>query len=156
MKLNKQTLMLKAFSLSKIPMIFFTGADVEEMTNERCIIRIPLNYRTRNHLGTMYFGSLCVGADVAGGLIAWDLIQKSKKKISLVFKSYKADFEKRPDSDVYFVCEYGKEIAAFVKKVSESTERHNLMIPLIAETRKSGKPETVARFEIELSLKLKQ
>ena len=63
----KATLMLRAFGLFKIPMILFVGPRVVEMNAERCVLKIPLGYRTRNHLGGMYFGTLATGADCAAG-----------------------------------------------------------------------------------------
>ncbi len=35
-------------------------------------IRIPLGWRTRNHLGSMYFGALATGADLVGGLLVME------------------------------------------------------------------------------------
>ena len=151
----KNTAMLRAFAFMKIPLIWSLSPSVIELGEDKTVVQINLSRKTKNHLGSMYFGALGVGADVAGGLIAWEMIQKSGKKISLVFKSFKAEFTKRPDADVYFVCSYGNEIKEFVKKVSNSSERMNLSVPLHAEIRTKNGVEKVANFEIELSLKAK-
>jgi len=55
----------------------------------------------------MYFGVLAVGADVTGGFLAMNYIQASKSKINLIFKDFHADFLKRAEDDVHFVCEDG-------------------------------------------------
>ena len=82
------------------------------------------------------------------------LIRERKAKVSLVFKSFRADFLKRPESDVYFVCEEGARIRALVETVLDSEERHTEPIALRAEVRpEGGPPETVAEFVLELSLK---
>ncbi|HEY8887948.1 MAG TPA: DUF4442 domain-containing protein, partial [Gallionella sp.] len=57
------TLGLRLFGFAKIPMMLYVRPSVMEISNERVVVRIPLTRRTRNHLGSMYFGALSVGAD---------------------------------------------------------------------------------------------
>ncbi len=150
----KQTLSVRALGWWKIPLIAAVRPTVVELGADRCVIRLPLRRRTRNHLGSMYFGALAIGADIAGGLLAVRLIRAENAKVSLAFKSFRADFLKRPESDVYFVCEEGARIRDLVEKTLASTERHTEPIPLRAEVRPAGgPPEIVAEFVLELSLK---
>ena len=150
----KQTLSIRALGWWKIPLIAAVWPTVVELEGDRCVIRIPLRRRTRNHLGSMYFGALSIGADIAGGLLAVQMIRAEKAKVSLAFKSFRADFLKRPESDVYFVCEEGARVRALVAKTLVSEERHTEPIALRAEVRPAGGPvETVAEFILELSLK---
>lgn len=150
----KQTLSVRALGWWKIPLLAAVRPRVVEMGGDRCAVCIPLRRFTRNHLGSMYFGALAIGADLAGGLLAVRLIRERKAKVSLVFKSFRADFLKRPESDVYFVCEEGARIRALVETVLASEDRHTEPIALRAEVRpESGPAETVAEFVLELSLK---
>jgi acyl-coenzyme A thioesterase PaaI-like protein len=150
----KQTLSIRALGWWKIPLIALVSPSVVELEGDRCVIRIPLRRRTRNHLGSMYFGALSIGADIAGGLLAVQLIRAERAKVSLAFKSFRADFLKRPESDVYFVCEEGARIRALVERTLASAERHTEPIALRAEVRPANGPaETVAEFVLELSLK---
>jgi acyl-coenzyme A thioesterase PaaI-like protein len=152
--LCKQTLSIRALGWWKIPLIALVRPTVVEMSGDRCVIRIPLRRRTRNHLGSMYFGALSIGADIAGGLLAVRLIREQKAKVSLAFKSFQANFLKRPESDVYFVCEEGEKIRALVARTLASEERHTEPVSLRAEVRPVGGPvEIVAEFVLELSLK---
>lgn len=153
-ELLKQTLQVRALGWWKIPLIAAVRPRVIEMSDTRCVILIPLRRRTRNHLGSMYFGALSIGADIAGGLLAVQLIRAERAKVSLAFKSFRADFLKRPESDVYFVCEEGARIRALVETTLSSDERHTEPIALRAEVRPDGgAPETVAEFVLDLSLK---
>ena len=150
----KQTLSIRVLGWWKIPLIAAVWPTVVELEGDRCVIRIPLRRRTRNHLGSMYFGALSIGADIAGGLLAVQMIRAEKAKVSLAFKSFRADFLKRPEADVYFVCEEGARIRALVAKTLASEERHTEPIALRAEVRPAGgSVETVAEFILELSLK---
>ncbi len=149
----KQNLFVTMFGLLKVPLIFFVSPKVIELSDEKCIVSIPLKRKTKNHLGSMYFGVLCTGADIAGGLCAMNEIKKSKKKIQLSFKDFKAEFLKRAYEDVHFECTENQEIKAFVEMVANSTERHNRIVKIDAISSKSR--ELIAKFELTLSLKSK-
>lgn len=155
--ITKVNFFLKAFALTKIPLILFSGVSVIEINDQRTIIKIPLNWRTKNHLKFMYFGALCVGADVAAGLYALLLIQESKLKIQLSFKDFKANFLKRPTADVYFIVNNADEIRACVQNViNEPGIRKNLSVPVSAITDlNDNMNSTVAEFILTLSLKIK-
>ena len=151
----KETLGLRAFGLVKIPLLFSVSPTVLEVTRERCEVKIPLNFWTRNHLKSMYFGTLAMGADCAGGLLAMQAIRASKKNVVLLFKDFHADFLKRPESDVHFICEDGLKIDRQVKETIRGGERTNQTLKIIATTPKVSGDEPVAKFLLTLSLKLK-
>lgn len=148
------TFLLRSFGFLKIPLIYFIKPSVLEISDERIVVRVALNRKTRNHLGSMYFGTLAIGADTAVGLLATHHFRKRRAKLHLSFKDFRADFLKRADGDVHFACEQGKEIAAFVDEVIASGERRNLSVPALAFV-PSRHPEPVARFTLTLSLKRK-
>ncbi len=145
----KATMLLQGIGFLKIPLLFFVRPRVSEITDTRARVEIPLTRKTKNHLGSMYFGALAIGADCVVGLLAMHHIQK--QKVHLSFKDFNADFLKRPEGNVTFLCEEGDKIAAFVQKVLQTGERHNLPVhasALVGE-------ETVAKFILTLSLKRK-
>jgi len=133
-------------------MIWYCRPKVIEHTDEKIEIKIPLRRRTKNHLGSMYFGVLAVGADITGGFLAMDPIQESGRKIALIFKDFKADFLKRPEGDVHFMCNDGAAIKELVDKTANSTERFNYKLNIDAVV-PSISSEVVAKFELTLSLK---
>jgi acyl-coenzyme A thioesterase PaaI-like protein len=148
----RETFLLRAFGL-KIPLLFWTMPSVVELTESRCEVRIPLGRRTRNHLGSMYFGALSIGADCAGGLIAMKLIHQRGENVSLIFKDFQAEFLKRAEGDVHFSCEEGAQIAELVQRTLASSERQNLPVHVVATVPSRLGQEPVARFTLTLSLK---
>src|SRR5512137_842026 len=106
----------------KIPVLLFLGPRVERLDEDGCEVSIRLRWRSRNHLGSMYFGALCAGADVAGGLNAARLIRDRHPRVSLVFGDVKGDFLKRADGDVRFTCADGRRIAEAVASTEASGE----------------------------------
>ena len=149
----KTTLFLKFFGFLKVPMIYYCNPKVINISKESVEIKISLKRRTKNHVGSMYFGSLSVGADVTGAVIALDLIKKSKFKINLLFKDFKADFLKRAEGDVHFICNDGKLISEMIKETELSKKRVNKPIDITAYVPSKFKDTPVAKFILTLSLK---
>jgi hypothetical protein len=153
--LLKETLLLRALSL-RIPTFLFYGPRVLRLDDEGCDLEIPLNWRTGNHLiGAMYFGALCAGADLAGGLNAAKLMYTRHRKVKLVFGDIQGEFLKRADGDVVFRCNDGRRAAEAVRQADETGERVTLPIHVVALVPKKYGDDPVARFTLGLSLKRK-
>jgi len=150
----RQTLSLRFLGWTKIPLLASVRPSVVELDGDRCVIRIPLRRWTRNHLGSMYFGALAIGADIAGGMLAVEQIRKSRAKVSLAFKSFHADFLKRPESDVFFICEEGAKVRDLVARTLACEDRLGELVHIQAAVKaEDGSFDPVAEFTLELTLK---
>jgi len=149
---TRETFSLRWFGLTRIRLLFYIGISVAEVSPERMVIRIPLRRRTRNHLGSMYFGVLCAGADCAAGALAMYLIKQKRAHISLVFKNFNAEFLKRAEGNVDFCCTQGTEISELIDQAAASDTRVERKIEIVA-TVPSLSNEPVAKFDLTLSLK---
>jgi hypothetical protein len=156
------TLGVRFLGWSKIRMIALCSPQVITLSAEKVVIKIKLSAFTKNHWGSMYFGALAVGADISGGLLAWKLIQDSGEDVGLLFKDFSAKFSRRPQNDVYFVCDEGALVVSLMQKTLETSERQNQSLKIVAFARpegESGLPDfldnthRVAEFEVTLSLK---
>ncbi len=151
--LFKETALVRLLGL-RIPMILFTGPRVLRLDAEGCDVEIPLGWRTRNGLiGAMYFGALCVGADLAGGLPAAKLIFSRHPEVKLVFGELRAEFLKRADGDVIFRNRDGRRSAEAVERAAASGERVTIPLEVLALVPAKYGDEPVARFTMSLSLK---
>jgi len=148
----KHTLYLRYFGLTKIPLLYYARPSVIEKSDERVVIRIPLSRRTKNHQGSMYFAALAMGADCSVGLLAVELINKQRHRISFIFKDFNAEFYRRATGDVFFSCNQGREIAELVQKAAANDERVEMMLHATA-TVPAEDDEPVARFRLTLSLR---
>lgn len=134
-------------------MLLFARPSVVELSMARSVIRIPLARRTRNHLGSMYFGALAVGADCAAGLLALEHIRVQKEKIDLIFGSFRGSFLRRAEDHTLFTCNEGDRISALVSEAASSDQRVELPVEVVATVPARTGNEPVARFELLLSLK---
>lgn len=150
--LLRETLFVRLFSL-RVPVLLFLGPRVERLDGERCEVTIPLRWRSRNHVGSMYFGALCAGADVAGGLGAAREIRERHPRVGLIFADVRGQFLKRADGDVRFTCADGRRVAEAVAEADRTGERVALPVEVVATVPAKYGEEPVARFTLGLSLK---
>lgn len=155
-ELQKANWKFKLVGLFKIRMIGFVGARLVSYSEKETVIKIPLTWRTRNHLGSMYFGALATGADVAGAWIAFDYLDKTRTQVSIVFKDQQSEFFKRADGDVFFTCKEGQKIAGAFEETVRDGERKNIQLDVIATVPEKYKEEPVAKFTMTLSMKAKK
>lgn len=150
--MNKMQRNLWLFGLFKIPMIAYCRPRITVWNEDEVIIRIKRSRRTNNHLKSMYFGALMVGADLAAGMHAFAHSASGGNKISLAFKSCRANFLQRPETDVYFEAKAGAIVRGMIARSKQTKERVNavVLVRMYDENRVE-----VAQAEMELSIKVK-
>jgi acyl-coenzyme A thioesterase PaaI-like protein len=155
-EIQKANLKFKLVGLFQIRMIGFVGAKLVRYNEKETVVKIPLNRRTRNHLGSMYFGALATGADVTGAWIAFDYLARTKAPVSIVFKDINANFLKRADGDVHFTCIDGPEVVEAFKATIADGERKNLKLKVVATVPSKYDDEPVAEFNMTLSMRARK
>jgi len=152
--LVRETLVLRLLGL-RIPSLLFLAPRVMELDDEGCAVKIPLGWRSRNHVGSMYVGALCAGADLASGLNAFRAIRSGHPKVVPLFKDLRADFLKRADGDVLFRTRDGRRVAEVVRQADETGERFTIPVEVVATVPEKYGDEPVARFTMGLSVRRK-
>ena len=149
----KANIFVKILAFTKIPLMFFCRPKVIEINDQKVIVKIPFRRKVKNHVNSMYFGALAVGADLSGAYLAFHHINKTDKKIKLIFKDFHADFLKRAEGDVHFICNDGDKIKSLIDKVLSEGERCNTTVNVNAFVPSKFKNDPVAKFMLTLSLK---
>lgn len=152
----KPTTMVRLWSLQNVFLLWLTRLRILELTDERCVVKIPLNWITRRRdIRAMYLGTLCMGADVAAGLISFKLVQDRKEKVNFIFKDLKGEFLKRAEGDVYFTNNEGAVVQDLMHRALATGERQEALVHVVATVPSKLGDEPVARFELTLSVKKK-
>jgi hypothetical protein len=149
----KANFFLKAYGLLKIPLLAFVNPKCVEISPTRSVIKIKLRRRTKNHLNVMYFGALGIGAELSIAITAVASIYESGQKIDFIFKDFKADFLKRCDGDVNFICDEADKVRALIEKVKNSSERLEGTFKAYSTVPSKSETEKVATYELTLSVK---
>jgi len=149
----QQTLFIRIWGFLNVPMIHWLKPTVVEFSSEKVQIRLPLSRRSKNHLKSMYFGALCAGADIAGGILAMHMIKKKKLPINLVFSAVDAKFLKRAMGDTLFTCFDCGKIATLIQEAMDTGQRVSGEVNIIATCPEASGDEPVAHFKLSISLK---
>jgi hypothetical protein len=145
--------MLEAFGATKVPLLFSCRPKVDELSADRCVVKIPLNHWTKNHHGSLYFGALAIGAEAAIGIPCLHEIYTHDYPIRMLFKSFKANFLKRAEGSTWFDTHDVRKIRQLVQDAQNSSERLEAVVFVTAKSEIQGRLEPVAEFELTLSLK---
>ena len=143
------------FGLTQVRLIHYCRPKIVDVNKEGVTLFMPLDRRTRNHVRSMYIGAMVVGVDMVTGFTALLKIRESKRNVILIFKDLKANFLKRAEGNIHYICSEGKAIAAAVEETIRTGERVNLPVPVIATVPDKFGDEPVAEFIITLSMKEK-
>eukprot|EP01104_Vermistella_antarctica_P002774 TRINITY_DN12991_c0_g1_i1.p2 TRINITY_DN12991_c0_g1~~TRINITY_DN12991_c0_g1_i1.p2 ORF type:complete len:174 (-),score=21.02 TRINITY_DN12991_c0_g1_i1:61-582(-) len=149
----RETIGVNLFGMVNVPALFFCRPKVMSVTDDRLEVKIPLSRRTKNHVKSMYFGVLAVGADVTGGMLAMRHSDAQKANVTLLFKDFQIDFHRRALGDVHFVCEDGPQIGEAVRQCVEQDKRVNIPVAIKCFVPSEDVSDPVASAVLTLSLK---
>ena len=149
--IKKMRWLLFLLGFMKIPMIRYTRPKLLAIDDNTVRVKIKLRRRTKNHLSSMYFGALSVGADIAGGIQVFYFSKKMDRKVSFAFKGMNAQFLKRAESDIIFESNEGQKIQKAMEKSLLEGSRINDSIMVEA---KNDSGEIVATFEMIVSVRV--
>jgi hypothetical protein len=152
----KNTAFVRLYTLTKIPLIALLLPEILEMGKSRTEIKIALRTLNKNHLGTMYFGALVMGAELVVAAKAVQAIYDSQQKVDFVFKDFSAQFLKRADGHVHFICEQGEAVDALIAKAIESGQREEQTFSGFAVVPGKSLEEKIMTSTVTLSVKKRQ
>lgn len=155
-ELTRANLMLRVFAWKNIRLIRYIRPRVLEIDDSHCLVKVPLDRRTRNHLQSQYIGSLMIGADLAGGLLAFRKAAQLGRGISFAFKDAHAEFHKRAEGDTHFLCSDGEIINEALQRAFTSDVRINQPVQIRVTVPSVLGSELVASFVMTLSIKARQ
>ena len=150
--LKKMQWLLFQLGVFKIPIIGFVKPKLILLNDDESQVRIKIRRRTKNHLNSMYFGALAVGADVAAGLHAFYFAESMGYKVSFAFKSFSGEFIKRAESDIIFKINQGKLVRDAIERSAQTGERMNQEIDVTAT---NVNFQELATFKMVVSVKVK-
>jgi len=149
-------LRLRLFTWFKVPLIAYLGPVVERLDDRRCVLRIPLRRRSRNHLASMYLGALTTGAETTVGVVAFSRIQKRGLRVSVVQRAFTAEFHARATGDVHFVCDEVEVVHGLLDQAAATSDRVEGLVRVRALVPDQRGDDPVADFTFTLSVRSKR
>ncbi len=137
-------LLLSAAMPQIIPSAGGLGLRVDEVTDTRARLSVPLKRRTRNHVGGLYFGVQMTAAELTAGL--WLLRRFPPSEYRSLVKRVEADFHAQGRSAVQAICEPPAEtFSALAGSLNQKGDKAEAWLP-VKLLAKDGTLVTEVRF----------
>ena len=129
--------------LWKLPLAFFAGLRVDEMSMQKASVSLPYNYLNKNPFRSIYFAALSMAAELSTGILAMAHVEKNPVPVSMLVLGVKAEFVKKAKSRIIFTCFQGELLE---KTIAQSiAENEGLTCEVFTEGLDAD-GEVVARF----------
>ncbi len=143
----------KIFFLGKLPLGFFTGLRIQELTPTKSVVSVPFKWLNKNPFESMYFGVQAMAGELATGVLVTAYTKNSTSKISMLVVDFQAQFTKKATSTIYFTCLDAEAIHKGVQK-TESTGEGVKIITKATGTTEDG--TVVSEIVVTWSIKAKK
>mgnify|MGYP006141424427 FL=1 len=153
--LRKANWGLKLFAWRYIPLIGFCSPKIIRMDSKTLEVTMPHSWRTKNHLGSIYFGALAIGADLAGAFLVFSKAKARGVNANFAFKDVEGKFLKRPEGRVHFISHDGDVIDQMLDESIATGERVNRPVSVIVTCPEKNGDDVMASFTLTLSIKAK-
>ena len=143
-------LIVKAFSIVKLPMAFLAGLKIVHMDEKLCQVSTKLNFLTKNPFRSTYFAVLSMAAELSTGLYAMLYTTGIRPGVALIITGLNARFLKKAIGTTTFTCLDGEKLRKAVTEAKMTGEASVITVKSIGENELG---ETVAEFEFVWSFK---
>jgi acyl-coenzyme A thioesterase PaaI-like protein len=141
-------LMMTVALPSIIPLTSGLGIRVEEISETRSRSRLPLKRRTRNHVGSIYFGAMMTAMELTMGMLVFRHFPMGP--YNALVNRVETDFRSKARGPVYAVCEPPPELlASFREALRQPGDKVQGWVPVRLEA-EDGTLVAEARFLVAL------
>jgi hypothetical protein len=136
--------------LFKLPSAVFWRLRIKKITSEECWVTIPYFWRSQNPFKSIYFAAMAGAAELSTGALC-QLGMAGKGKFSMLVVDFRAEYHKKANQKITFVCNQGKELTELL----DSLEPGGTATLTMVSTGTNPDGEMVARFFVTWSFKKK-
>ncbi len=146
----KNPFSFRLFLLAKLPLGFFSGMKVRDVSKHHCVATVPYGWMTRNPFKSTYFAALSMAAELSTGALALFAVEKTSPSVAVIIIGMEAEFPKRAVNVTTFTCEEGDLLFAGVKEAQATGQQVLVTVSTIGRAEDGTE---VARFKFTWSFK---
>ncbi len=136
--------------LFKLPSAIFWKLRIKELDMQQCVVTIPYFWRSQNPFQSIYFAAMAGAAELSTGALC-QLALAGKGKFSMLVVDFKAEYHKKANQKISFLCDQGDELNTLVQGLQPGDSGSLTMV----STGTNPQGEVVARFYVTWSFKRK-
>lgn len=140
----------RAYTLAKVPMLFFSGTKIMNLTDKECSASLPYRWLNQNPFQSIYFATQSMTAELTTAALAMQAIQGHHPSIAMIIVNLEAEFPKKATGTTTFTCVDGDKVLESIKECIETGE------PALAKMVTEGRLDDgtlVSRFAFTWSFK---
>ncbi len=142
----------KLFTLTKLPMAFFSGLKVTTLEPNTAAVSVRFKWINQNPFKSIYFAVLSMAAELSTGVLAFAQIYKRKPSISMLVVKLEAEFYKKAVGKIVFTCNDGNKVIAAIEETIVTKQGITVACTSIG---KDEEENEVAKFIFTWSFKSK-
>ncbi|MBX2845705.1 MAG: DUF4442 domain-containing protein [Saprospiraceae bacterium] len=144
----------RLFTLSQLPLAFFAGLKVKELTDAKGVVTVKHKHLTKNPFKSMYFAAQAMAAELSTGVLVMDKVQQAKPdRVSMLVFNMEGSFSKKATGLITFTCSDGEKLDAVFDKILNSDQGKVIDLETVGTDEKG---DEVSRFKFTWTLKKKQ
>jgi len=143
---------INAFTFFKLPLAWWGGVRVHEISDTSCIVHIRHRWVNQNPFQSMFWAAQGMAAEMTTGALVQAKIQDSGKKVSMLVKDQRGNFSKKATGLIRFECHDGQEIADAIERSAQTGEGQVVCMKSVGY---NSDGTEVSSFEFEWSLLVK-
>ncbi len=97
---------MRLYFLQKLPSLYFWGVRIKHCTPQQAEVSLPFRWRSQNPFRSTYFAALAGAAELSTGVLAL-IGLAGREKVSMLVVHVEAQFYKKADAKVTFLCNQG-------------------------------------------------
>jgi hypothetical protein len=143
----------RLFLLSRLPLVYFTGIKIKELTETSCTTTAKHGWLNQNPFHSMYFAVMQMAAELSTGVLCMANIYEQKPAVSMLVVKTEGVYHKKVTGRARFTCNDGSMIRDTIEKTKATGEGYPVRCHSVAFN-EAG--EIVAEFWITWSLKARR
>jgi hypothetical protein len=153
LRLVRHPLKFRLFLLGQLPSAYFSGVRVIGMDENKCKVKVPYKWFTRNPFRSTYFACLAMAGEMSTGALGLAYLYKRNPPVSMLVVSVKAHYYKKATGITIFTCEDGN---LFDKMISEAISTGETRTVEAKSAGRNKEGELIAEMVVTWSFKMKK
>ena len=143
----------KLFLLSKLPAAFFSGLQIDECNEQKCVVSVPYKWFSQNPFRSTYFACLAMAAEMSTGALAMSQTYKRQPSTSMLITAMESIYHKKAVGRTSFICAEGHRLKAAINEAYNTLSGQSIKVHSEGYNENN---ELVAEFWFTWSFKVKQ
>ncbi|MBS1730231.1 MAG: DUF4442 domain-containing protein [Bacteroidetes bacterium] len=152
-KLVLHPIKYRLFLLTRLPLVFFTGIRIREITPTFASVSVKYKWLNQNPFHSLYFAVLAMAAELSTGTLCMGFLYQRKPTVSMLIVNLQAAFYKKATGTIVFKCEDGQMIHQLIEEAISTGEGKSVECKSIGYNENN---EVVAVFNVTWSFKVKK